>query len=238
MRRRFSKPRVGLLVHDLVVLVLGDDLALLEAGLARLDHHVRLVVEDALEVADAHVEQVADARRHALEEPDVRHRHRQLDVSEPLAPHLGLGDLDAAAVAHDAPVADALVLAAVALPVLHRAEDLLAEQPVLLRLERAVIDGLRLRDLAVRPAPDHVRGREPDADLVEAQLATLVAVLEAAEPHAGGRRVQRRLQVGVLDHVVSSNWTSRHRLWSSFTSTLKDSGVPGSGGFSPFTIAS
>ena len=28
------------------------------------------------------------------------------------------------------------------------------------------------------------------------------------------------------------------RLWSSLTSTLKDSGVLGEGGFSPFTIAS
>src|SRR5207247_8006631 len=179
----------GLLVHHLVVLVLGDDLALLEAGLARLDHHVGFVIEDALQVADAHVEQVADARRHALEEPDVRHRHRQLDVAEPLAAHLGLGDLHPAAVADHAAVADALVLAAIALPVLHRAEDLLAEQAVLLGLERAVVDRLRLRDLAVGPAPDHVRRSQADADLVEADLAALIAVLEPAEAHPARRRI-------------------------------------------------
>src|SRR4029077_1252338 len=176
--------RVRLLVHDLVVLVLRDDLALLEAGLARLDHHVGFVVEDALQVADAHVEQVPDARRHALEEPDVRHRHGQLDVAEPLAAHLGLRDLHAAAVAHHAAIADAVVLAAVALPVLDRAEDLLAEQAVLLGLERAVVDRLRLGDFTVRPTPDHVRRSEPDADLVEIDLAALIAVLETTEAHA------------------------------------------------------
>ena len=84
-------------------------------------------------------------------------RHGQLDVAEPLAAHLGLRHLDAAAVADHAAVADALVLAAVALPVLDRAEDLLAEQAVLLRLERAVVDRLRLGHLAVRPA----RGSRP-----------------------------------------------------------------------------
>src|SRR5262249_37714899 len=159
---------VGLLVGDLVELILGDDLALLEAGLARLDHDIRFIIENPLEVADAHVEEVADARGHALEEPDVRHRHRELDVAEPLAAHLRLGDLDASAVEADAAVADALVLAAVALPVLHRAEDLLAEQAVLLGLERAVVDRLRLGDLAVRPTADHVGRGEADADLVEA----------------------------------------------------------------------
>ena len=35
-----------------------------------------------------------------------------------------------------------------------------------------------------------------------------------------------------------SSCTSRQRLWSSLMSTLNDSGTPGSGGFSPLTIAS
>src|SRR5262249_14993493 len=150
----------------------------LEAGLARLDHHVAFIVKNALEIPDAHIQEMPDARGHALEEPDVRHRHGQLDVAQPLAPHLGLRDLDAAAVAHHAAVADALVLSAVALPVLHGTEDLLAEQAVLFGLERAVVDRLRLGHFAVRPAPDHVRGSQPDADLVEVDLAALIAVFE------------------------------------------------------------
>src|SRR2546430_13246991 len=47
-----------------------------------------------------------------------RSRHRELDVPHALAAHLGERDLHAAAVADDAAVADALVLAAVTLPVL------------------------------------------------------------------------------------------------------------------------
>src|SRR5579885_3677242 len=54
-----------------------------------------------------------------------------------------------------------------ALVVLDRPEDLGAEQPVALRLEGAVVDGLRLLDLAEGPGPDLLRGGQPDADGVE-----------------------------------------------------------------------
>ena len=195
--------RVRLLLDDLVVLVLGDDLLLLEPGGARVDHHVRLVVQDALEVTDAHVEQVADARRDALEEPDVRNGHRQLDVAEPLAAHLRLRHFHAAAVADHAAVADALVLAAVALPVLDRPEDLLAEQAVLLGLERAVVDGFGLRHLAVRPAAHDVGRRQPDPDGIERGATALLVLLQPAQSQLAGGHAQRRLQFGVLDHRLS-----------------------------------
>ena len=68
----------------------------------------------------------------------------------------------AALVAHHALEAGALVLAAVALPVLGRSEDALAVQAVALGLERAVVDGFRLADLAVRPRADLIRGRHGD----------------------------------------------------------------------------
>src|SRR5207248_987730 len=85
-------------------------------------------VEHLLELARGDVEQVADAARHALEEPDVRDRSGQVDVAHPLSADLLPRHLDAAALADDPLVADALVLAAVALPVLGRAEDPLAEE--------------------------------------------------------------------------------------------------------------
>ena len=68
---------------------------------------------------------------------------RQLDVAHPLAADLGLGHLDAAALADLALVADALVFAAVALPVLGGSKDALAEQAVPLGLQGAVVDGPR-----------------------------------------------------------------------------------------------
>ena len=124
-------------------------------------------VEDPLEVARADVEQDAEPARRALEVPDVADRAGQLDVAHPLTADLRAGDLDAALVADDALVADPLVLAAVALPVLRRTEDALVEETVLLRLERPVVDGLGLRDLALRPLPDLVRAGERDADRAE-----------------------------------------------------------------------
>ena len=70
-------------------------------------------------------------------------------MAHALATNLRACDLYTAALADDAFKADALVLAAVALPVLRRAEDLLAEESVLLRLEGSVVDRLWLLYLTV-----------------------------------------------------------------------------------------
>jgi hypothetical protein len=126
---------------------------------------VRGEVDDLLETLRRDVEQVPEPARYALEVPDVRDRRRQLDVTHALAAHLLAGHLDATALADDALEPDALVLAAVALPVLRGTEDLLAEQAVLLGLERAVVDRLGLLDLAVRPGTDLVGGRERNREL-------------------------------------------------------------------------
>ena len=146
----------------------------LEAGkvgvatlLIHRDDHVGGEVDDLLEVLRRHVEQVAEAAGHTLEVPDVRDRRGELDVAHALATHGGLGDLHAAALAHDALEAHALVLAARALPVAARSEDLLSEEAVLLGLERAVVDGLGLLHLAVRPTTDVVSGGQADLDFVK-----------------------------------------------------------------------
>ena len=112
-------------------------------------------------------QEVRQPRPGAAQVPDVHHRRGQLDVAHALAPHLGAGDLHPAALADDALEPDALVLAATAFPVLGGTEDLLAEQAVLFGLERAVVDGLRLADLAVGPGTDGVRGRQADPDVRE-----------------------------------------------------------------------
>src|SRR5690606_10574337 len=133
------------------VLVLVEKLPLLDFLLTRVEHDVARVVQHPLELLERDVEQVAHRRGQRLEEPDVGHRHRQLDVTHPLATNLREGHLDAAPVADHAAIANPLVLAARALPVLDRTEDPLAEQAVLLGLERAIVDRLGLGDLTPRP---------------------------------------------------------------------------------------
>src|SRR6476620_4255616 len=88
-------------------------------------------------------------------------------MAHPLAANLGNGHLAAALFGDEALILHALILAAQALVVLDRAEDARAEQAVTLGRERAVVDGLRLLDLAERPAADLVGRRDADADLVE-----------------------------------------------------------------------
>src|SRR5262249_54965445 len=138
----------------------GDDLALALAGVG---DDVVLEVDDLLQAGRLHVQQRAEAARHGFEEPDVDDWGGQFDVAHALAADAAVRDLDAAAVADHTLVLHAPVLAAGALPVLLRAEDALAEQAVLLGAVGAVVDGLRLLDLAERPAADVVGASQADA---------------------------------------------------------------------------
>ena len=94
-------------------------------------------------------------------------------MAHAVAAHLLHRDFDAALFADDALVLHALVLAAQAFVILHRPEDARAEQPVALRLEGAVVDRLRLFDLAVRPAQDLIRAGERNLDPVERRDCSL-----------------------------------------------------------------
>src|SRR4051794_276429 len=152
----------GVAVEDLVDLLLELGQVLVAGLVVDPGDDRSGEVQDLLELLRSHVEQVADPRRDALEEPDVRYGRRQVHVAHALTADLRARDLDAAALADDALVADALVLAAVALPVLRGTEDALAEEAVLLRLERPVVDGLRLGYFTRRPAPDLLRRSETD----------------------------------------------------------------------------
>ena len=79
----------------------------------------------------------------------------------------------------DAAVLHALVLAAEALPVGDRAEDLRAEQAVALRLERAVVDRLRLGDLAVATTTRIFSGEaEADRESRRSRLVSGAAFVE------------------------------------------------------------
>ena len=129
--------------------------------------HVGREVDDLFQVLRGQVEQVAQTRGHTLEVPNVGDRRGQLDVTHPLAAHGRAGHLDATALTDDALEADPLVLATGALPVPRGTEDALAEETVLLRLEGAVVDRLRLLDLAVAPLADGLRGGQADPNLVE-----------------------------------------------------------------------
>src|SRR5262249_31476764 len=153
--------------------LLGQQLQRLESGETRLEHDVILEIENALEVLERHVKQKADAGGQRLQEPDVGNRRRKLDMPHALAPDLGQRHLDTALLADNAFVLHALVLAAQALVILHRAENARAEHPVALRLEGAVVDRLRLLDLPIGPGQNFLRARNADANLVEILLLDL-----------------------------------------------------------------
>src|SRR2546423_1566466 len=191
-----------------------------------------------------------------------------------LAALLRARHLDAAALADDALVADPLVLAAVALPVLGRTEDALAEEPVLLRLQGPVVDRLRLGYLSPAPGTDLLRGGKANLDRVEvidvnhlaassasslpapsvlpaSPSSTTCSSRSSAAPLPSERTPVRSMPSSSAAFSRSSSSSasstsppsettlaSSERLWISFSSTLNDSGIEGSGMFSPLTIAS
>src|SRR5579862_3388926 len=144
-----------------------DDLALFYRSIAGFDHDVGFEIEHGLKVAQGNIKQVTDAAGQPLEEPHVRAGRSQLNVAKAFAANFRQCDFHAALVANHAAVLHAFVLAAQALPVRHRAKDVSAKQPVALRLEGAVVDGLGLRHFAVRPAPDFLRRGQTDANGVK-----------------------------------------------------------------------
>jgi hypothetical protein len=89
----------------------------------------------------------------------MRNGARELDVAHALTANLGLNNLYSALLAHNAPVTEALVLTADTLVILNGSEDLSAEETVALRLERSVVDRLRLGDFTKGPATDLIRAR-------------------------------------------------------------------------------
>jgi len=112
-------------------------------------------------------------------------------MSHTLTTHVGAGHLDAAALTDDALEADALVLAAVALPVPGRSEDRLAEQAVTRGFEGAVVNGLGLLDIAVAPRTELVgRGQadlQPGVVVGGQHDCSLSPTLVGGSPSSSGR---------------------------------------------------
>ena len=74
----------------------------------------------------------------------MSHGHNELDVSHTLTAHFHFSHFHTTTVADDAFVTDTLVLTAMALVILDRTKDALAEQSVAFGLIRTIVDGFRL----------------------------------------------------------------------------------------------
>jgi hypothetical protein len=87
---------------------------------------------------------MADSTGQALEEPNVRTRAGQFDMTKALTADFRKRDFNAALIADHSAMFHPLVFAAEAFPIGHGTKNTSAEQTVPLRLEGAVIYGFRL----------------------------------------------------------------------------------------------
>src|SRR5687767_12945879 len=94
----------------------------------------------------------------------MRARTGEIDVAQPLATHLCLRYFHATLIADHAAMLHALVFSAEAFPIGYRAKNARAKKSIALWLKRAVVNRLRLGNLAMRPLPDFVRRRQRDSD--------------------------------------------------------------------------
>ena len=94
-------------------------------------------------------------------------RHHEVDMPYPFAAYFFLGYFHATTVADDAFIANALVLAAMALVVLGGTEDAFAEQAVALGLVGSVVDGFGLQHFAVGVGLNLFGRGQSDGDLRE-----------------------------------------------------------------------
>src|SRR6185312_798926 len=183
-----------------------DDLGFLHGSLARFQHDIGFEVQHRLEFPQGDVEQMADTRGQAFEEPDVRAWRRKLDVSQPFAANFGQRDFHAALVADHAAVLHALVLTAETLPVGDRAENAGAEQAIALRLEGAVVNGFRFGDFTMRPAPDALGRCQADADAVE--VGDVIAEVERARTVQSVLRFVSSFRSGMTRKTALWHWKS------------------------------
>jgi hypothetical protein len=94
----------------------------------------------------------------------MSYRRGQADMSHPLPAHFGLDDFHPALLADNSSMLHPFVFAAIAFIIFGGAKDLSTEEPILLRFESPVVNGLRLLHLSMGPRLDLFwRGyRDPD----------------------------------------------------------------------------
>ena len=145
--------------------------------IARIGYNIAREIENFFKNARGKVKDETHSGWDTLEIPDVGYGNGKVDMTHALATHLRSCDLNSAALADFALEADLFILSAVAFPVLRRPENSFAEQSVALRLEGAVVDGLRLFDLAERPLSYHFRRSNSDLNGVKRCVAHLLFLL-------------------------------------------------------------
>ena len=107
-------------------------------------------------------------------------RAGEVDVTHAFAANLGERDFNATLFADHAAILEALVLAAKALIILHRAKDLGTEKTVAFRLLGTIVNRLRLLDFTVGPGVDLFGTGKSDADRVE--MIFRLCCLSSAQP--------------------------------------------------------
>ena len=140
-------------LHPIEILLFCQQVKVVDALLCHLtglNNDIALIVNNHIEFFSRQTKQITYLVWQRLEIPNVCDRHNQLDVAHTLTTYLLFCNFNTATVADNAFIADAFVLAAVALIVLNRTEDALAEQAVTFWLVCTVVDCFRLQHLTAR----------------------------------------------------------------------------------------
>ena len=128
-----------------------------QRGFTGIDDDVILEIDDLFKVVCFNVNEVADARGHGFEEPDMNDGRSEIDMPHAFSSHATMGNFHAATVANHPFMFGTFVLTAGTFPIAFRTKDPFTEQTVFFGSVSPVVDGFRFFDFAERPAPDIVR---------------------------------------------------------------------------------
>ena len=127
-------------------------------------------VDDFLQIAYREVEHHPNTRGNAAQKPDMRHRTRQFNVSHAFTTHNGARDFYSAFFANDILIADAAILAAVALVVFLGAEYFFIKEAAALTALGAIVNRFRLGHLAAGPLADPLGRSELERDGIKVRF--------------------------------------------------------------------
>ena len=97
----------------------------------------------------------------------MRYGHHEFDMSHALAAYFLLSHFHTATLAHDTFIADTFIFTAMALIVLGRAKNALAEQTIALRFIGTIVDCFRFEHFAGRDLHNLIGRRQTNRDLGE-----------------------------------------------------------------------
>ena len=162
----------------------GESVVFCEINNQVMDCNVFLIIDDGVEFLSRDTKQCSHLRRQRTEIPDMCYGNDEFDMTHTLSTHFLLCYFDTATLADDTFITDTFVLTTMALIVLSRTKDALAEETVTLRFVGTIVNRFRFEHFTAGQSHNLVRGSKTNSDLGETVLSCWVGIFFLIVSHS------------------------------------------------------